>query len=244
MPPPDPERAPLSRRVIGIDVGGTFTDAVALGPDGGTLLKVPTERDDPAAAVLAAVEALDPGGGAQVVHGSTVATNALLERRGARTAFVTTAGFGDMLVLGRGARAERGICTRCRRDPLARLVAGRRRRRNQRAGGRRRADRHAAAGRGGGAGRPRRARAGRQGGRGLLPVRPPHARAHENAPVQAALAAPRRQFVSLSSEVLPEFRSTGAHGSRSSTPIRHLARGPPATSTACGGSGRPAGISR
>lgn len=91
--------------VVGVDVGGTFTDAVAI--DGGRLQldKHPTE-DDPAAAVVAAVARLDPGAGALVAHGSTVATNALLERRGARTALVTTAGFGDLLTLGRGARAD------------------------------------------------------------------------------------------------------------------------------------------
>ncbi|MEO8084893.1 MAG: hydantoinase/oxoprolinase family protein [Ardenticatenales bacterium] len=107
MPTSTSERPPTNGwRVIGVDVGGTFTDCVALGPDGGTLLKVATDRDDPAAAVAAAVAAIDPGGDAAVVHGSTVATNALLERRGARTAFVTTAGFGDLLALGRGARAD------------------------------------------------------------------------------------------------------------------------------------------
>jgi len=107
-------------RVIGVDVGGTFTDCVVLDGDRLELLKLPTTADDPAAAVLAAVRSLDPAGEAAVVHGSTVATNALLERRGARTVFLTTAGFGDLLTLGRGARTALYDLAP---DPLPNLVA-------------------------------------------------------------------------------------------------------------------------
>lgn len=89
---------------VGIDVGGTFTDSVRLGDGGLELDKRLTVPGDPAAAVLAGLASLDPSAAARVIHGTTIATNALLEGRGARTAFVTTAGFRDLLTLGRGAR--------------------------------------------------------------------------------------------------------------------------------------------
>jgi N-methylhydantoinase A len=89
---------------VGIDVGGTFTDCVLLGRGGLQIDKRLSVPGDPAAAVMAGLSALDPRAAARVIHGTTIATNALLERRGARTAFVTTAGFRDLLALGRGAR--------------------------------------------------------------------------------------------------------------------------------------------
>lgn len=93
---------------IGADVGGTFTDVVMVG-DGGRVLicKLPSTPPTFEAAVLAAVERLlgeaGQGGGAvaSVAHGTTVATNAVLEQRGARTALVTTRGFRDVLELRR-----------------------------------------------------------------------------------------------------------------------------------------------
>jgi len=91
---------------VGVDVGGTFTDLVALAPDGTIrLAKVPSTPDDPARAVWQAVETLGSVPVAALLHGTTVATNALLERRGARVVFVTTAGFEDLLWLGRQDRA-------------------------------------------------------------------------------------------------------------------------------------------
>ncbi len=83
---------------VAIDTGGTFTDLVAW--DGRQLLtrKVRSTPDDPSRAILAALEAL---AARELIHGSTVATNALLERKGARTAFVTTRGFEDLLHIGR-----------------------------------------------------------------------------------------------------------------------------------------------
>ena len=86
----------------GVDTGGTFTDFVFW--DGRTCRthKTRSTPDDPARAILAGLEA--PA--AEIVHGSTVATNALLERRGARTALVTTAGFEDLLEIGRQNRAR------------------------------------------------------------------------------------------------------------------------------------------
>ena len=95
---------------IGIDAGGTFTDFVVLRDDGGLeSFKLPSNPRAPAKVILAGIEqALGRAArkGVDVVHGSTVATNALLERKGARTAFVTTAGFEDLLEIGRQNRAE------------------------------------------------------------------------------------------------------------------------------------------
>src|SRR5437867_1392703 len=93
--------------LLGVDVGGTFTDAVLL--SGGELrtAKVPTARRQ-AESVLSAAEAVgvSPGHVERFRHGTTVATNALLERRGARTAFVATEGFEHLLHLRRQNRAH------------------------------------------------------------------------------------------------------------------------------------------
>lgn len=88
---------------IGIDAGGTFTDFVVQHDDGRLeSFKLPSNPKNPAAVILAGIG----GREVEVIHGSTVATNALLERKGARTAFVTTAGFEDLLFIGRQNRAE------------------------------------------------------------------------------------------------------------------------------------------
>lgn len=85
---------------IGIDSGGTFTDFVVLRDDGRVeTFKLRSSRSAPHEVILAGIARA--GHGAQIVHGSTVATNALLERKGARTAFVTTAGFEDLLTIAR-----------------------------------------------------------------------------------------------------------------------------------------------
>ena len=81
---------------VGVDTGGTFTDVV--GADG-RIVKVLSSRTDPASAVRAGVDAL--GGCTSLAHGTTVATNAVLERRGGRVALVTTAGFADVIEIGR-----------------------------------------------------------------------------------------------------------------------------------------------
>src|SRR3954471_14216062 len=90
--------------VLGIDVGGTFTDAVLV--DGGTVrtAKVPTGPHEEA--VVEAARAVGAEGVERFAHGTTAATNALLERRGARTALVTTAGFEHLLHLRRQNRAH------------------------------------------------------------------------------------------------------------------------------------------
>ena len=91
---------------IGIDTGGTFTDFIWLDAAGQLRLhKEPSTPADPSQAVLAGLAAADAPT-ADVVHGSTVATNALLQRRGARTALIATAGFADVLAIGRQNRPD------------------------------------------------------------------------------------------------------------------------------------------
>ncbi len=96
------------------DIGGTFTDFVLEGPGavGTRFLKIPTSQADPAEAVLAGFQRLldDAGVSAasidSVLHGTTVATNAIIERKGAATALLTTRGFRDVLLIGRQKRSE------------------------------------------------------------------------------------------------------------------------------------------
>src|SRR5919108_3005232 len=91
--------------ILGVDVGGTFTDAVLLDEDRLATAKVPTERDQ-AESVRAAAGAVGTAGLERFTHGTTIATNALLERTGARTALVATEGFEHVLHLRRQARAH------------------------------------------------------------------------------------------------------------------------------------------
>src|SRR4030042_1368571 len=88
---------------IGIDIGGTFTDFVVHDPESGriTRFKLLSDPIDPASTVLLGINRIIQAEPAQIIHGSTVATNALLERRGARTALVTTRGFKDVIQIGR-----------------------------------------------------------------------------------------------------------------------------------------------
>ena len=93
--------------VAGIDVGGTFTDLVAVDEETGAiqLAKVPSTPSDEARAVLEGLEGLAPAHRVRrIVHGTTVATNAILQRRGARVGLVTTAGFRDLIEIGRTKR--------------------------------------------------------------------------------------------------------------------------------------------
>jgi N-methylhydantoinase A len=96
--------------ILGVDVGGTFTDAVAIDADGVRTGKAPTTPDDQSLGVMAAIEQAlgDSGPDAveRLVHGMTVGTNALLEGRTARTALIATEGFTDIERLGRQARPE------------------------------------------------------------------------------------------------------------------------------------------
>jgi N-methylhydantoinase A len=91
---------------IGIDIGGTFTDFVVYDPAAGAIrtFKLLSSPSDPAEAVLAGLRRIQAEAGQAeltVIHGSTVATNALLERKGAKAALVTTSGFADVLQIGR-----------------------------------------------------------------------------------------------------------------------------------------------
>lgn len=88
---------------LGIDVGGTFTDLVALSEGGIVTAKVPSTPRDQSEGVMNAVEVagLDAASVVALAHGMTVATNALLERRGARTALITTEGFRDVIEIAR-----------------------------------------------------------------------------------------------------------------------------------------------
>lgn len=101
---------PATGEIIGVDVGGTFTDLVLIDPDTGgvRLAKVRTTPENQAFGVLAALEA----GGADlpaadlIVHGTTTTTNAVLERKLCKTGLITTAGFRDVLELGRRTRPQ------------------------------------------------------------------------------------------------------------------------------------------
>jgi len=104
---------------IGVDAGGTFTDFVVLDDHGRIQsFKLRSNPKSPAKVILEGLAQAAGRAGAEVVHGSTVATNALLERKGARTAFVTTAGFEDLLEIGRQNRAELYNLTPPPRRPL------------------------------------------------------------------------------------------------------------------------------
>ncbi len=96
--------------LVAIDTGGTFTDLAARAPDGTVArVKVPSRPDAPEQAVLEALAVWRAEAGpapSRVLHGTTVATNALLERRGARVLLVTTPGFEDLLALRRQSRPE------------------------------------------------------------------------------------------------------------------------------------------
>ncbi|HET9014411.1 MAG TPA: hydantoinase/oxoprolinase family protein [Thermomicrobiaceae bacterium] len=100
--------------VVGVDIGGTFTDLLVFDPGQGafTVVKTLTTPDDPARAVregraeVLARARVAPGRVRQVIHGTTLVTNALIERRGARTALLTTRGFRDAVEIGREHRYD------------------------------------------------------------------------------------------------------------------------------------------
>ena len=189
---------------IGVDIGGTFTDLVLWDDetDAISVHKLPSTPDDPARAAIAGiVEICDSAGVApseiaHVLHGTTVATNILLERSGAKVGLVTTEGFRDLLHIGRKKRPlnfstlpGRAVANPPHRPAPAPADRAR-------AGG-------AAARRGGGragrGGRPRRRRAaGRsrgRGGRGVLPVLLPQPRARAARARSDARDAARRLHI-------------------------------------------------
>jgi N-methylhydantoinase A len=105
---------------IGVDVGGTFTDLVALIGDEIVTAKVPSTPVDQSDGVLACVNSsnVEPADVTSFAHGTTVATNALLERTGARTALVTTEGYRDIIEIGRQNRPSLYDLARGRPEPL------------------------------------------------------------------------------------------------------------------------------
>ena len=105
---------------LGIDVGGTFTDLVATVDGEVRTAKVPSRPADQSVAVMRAIDAsgVALSDVAALAHGTTVATNALLERAGARTALVTTEGFRDVLEIARQNRPSLYDLTEDRPPPL------------------------------------------------------------------------------------------------------------------------------
>ncbi|MBW1851950.1 MAG: hydantoinase/oxoprolinase family protein, partial [Deltaproteobacteria bacterium] len=92
--------------IIGVDTGGTFTDFVYKEGDHWGVYKVLSTPADPAEAVLKGLAHIAGGKPKQIVHGSTVATNAILERKGVKTALITNKGFEDVIEIGRQNRSR------------------------------------------------------------------------------------------------------------------------------------------
>jgi N-methylhydantoinase A len=98
-------------KYLGIDAGGTFTDFVLIDQENWTIHKALSTPENPAKAILLGIEELGlsndiKNGTVCIIHGSTVATNAALERKGAKTVYVANKGFKDVLTIGRQARKE------------------------------------------------------------------------------------------------------------------------------------------
>src|SRR6478609_3597792 len=114
--------------LLGVDVGGTFTDAVLIDGERIHTAKLPTTPDDQSRGVIASVEEVlaragASGSGVDVfAHGMTVGTNALLEERGARTTLIATRGFADLLEIGRQDRPQ--LYRLCAPKPLPLVDAG------------------------------------------------------------------------------------------------------------------------
>ena len=121
---------------VAVDTGGTFTDCVFLIDGELKVLKLFSTPADPSLAVLDALAKIQAGSAPEVRHGTTIGTNAMLERKGARVAFVTTAGFEDTIAIGRQTRPNSTTGSRpcrsvwCRGTPLRRAGARQRRRRD------------------------------------------------------------------------------------------------------------------
>ena len=101
--------------LVGVDTGGTFTDFLVVIDGVASVHKLPSTPDDPSRVIAEFVATL-PAPPTRVVHGSTVATNALLERKGARLVWITQTGFRDLIDIGRQDRPHLYDLTR-RPDP-------------------------------------------------------------------------------------------------------------------------------
>ena len=91
----------MANAILGVDIGGTFTDFALIDRGEVKVFKLSSTPDDPTMAFLAGMQELKVSHDTDISHGSTVATNALLERKGAHTALLVTEGFEDMLEIGR-----------------------------------------------------------------------------------------------------------------------------------------------
>src|SRR5947208_14426438 len=98
--------SPKSIFRVGVDTGGTFTDFVIVSNGEIEISKELSTPQEPEEAIMKGMARAGNSAASEVIHGSTVATNALLERKGARTALLTTEGFEDILVIGRQTRRE------------------------------------------------------------------------------------------------------------------------------------------
>jgi len=103
---------------VGVDVGGTFTDFVLLDQSQIKIMKTPTSIDDQSLAILQGLDVLSVDDSTSIRHGTTIATNALIERRGAKTAIITTKGFADVIEIGRQDRPQLYAFSQSKRPPL------------------------------------------------------------------------------------------------------------------------------
>lgn len=194
----EPHAAGALPAVLAVDTGGTFTDMLLLRGGSTRALKVPSTPEDPAAAILEGIRRLvEPGEPFLLLHGSTVATNALLERSGARVALVTNRGFEDVIEIGRQNRPQLYALVGHRPPALVH-----------------RADRVGIGGRLGPGGQELEALdgeelsalAGRVAGADSVAVCLLHAYANPDHEAAVAAALPQTVPVSLSSVILPEYR--------------------------------------
>lgn len=119
MTPPPRRSGAAAPRTIGVDTGGTFTDLCIRDESGLRTEKLPSTPNDPSEAVLDGIDSLGgAASGTHVIHGTTVALNALLTGRSARTALVTNEGFGDLIEIGRQERPDLYALHPARTPPL------------------------------------------------------------------------------------------------------------------------------
>lgn len=110
--------------IVAVDTGGTFTDVAGWDGDRIDIVKVRSTPSDPSEAIVRGLNKLMARHGcperqfSRVVHGTTVATNAVLQRTGARVAFVANEGFGDLLLIGRNRTSAHPLATEWSSKPV------------------------------------------------------------------------------------------------------------------------------